>query len=145
MFFGVHLLLHSRDPEADRAFFRDVLEIPAIDAGEGWLVFTLPPAEMGIHPAAATSAATDGGQSLANGTVYLMCENLAHTIDRLAAKGGAHAPVREGGWGGAPQRGPAGSGKPGLLRATSPVGHRAASRLSEQAAPRPSRRKARRS
>ena len=99
MFFGVHLLLHSRDPEADRAFFRDVLEIPAIDAGEGWLIFTLPPAEMGIHPADATSAATDGGQSLANGTVYLMCENLAHTIDRLAAKGVAHAPVREAGWG----------------------------------------------
>ena len=47
---GVHLLLYSRDPEADRAFFRDVLGFPSVDAGEGWLIFALPPAELGIHP-----------------------------------------------------------------------------------------------
>ena len=47
---GVHLLLYSRDPEADRAFFRDVLGFPSVDAGEGWLIFALPPAEIGIHP-----------------------------------------------------------------------------------------------
>jgi hypothetical protein len=50
MIHGVHLLLYSQDPEADRAFFRDVLDFKSIDAGEGWLIFALPPAELGIHP-----------------------------------------------------------------------------------------------
>jgi len=58
MFFGVHLLLYSRDPEADRAFFRDVLEISVVDAGHGWLIFALPPAELGIHPAEAPALGT---------------------------------------------------------------------------------------
>jgi hypothetical protein len=47
---GVHLLFYSRDPEADRAFFRNVLNFKSIDAGEGWLIFALPPAELSIHP-----------------------------------------------------------------------------------------------
>jgi hypothetical protein len=47
---GIHLLLYSRDPESDRAFLRDVLGFQSVDAGEGWLIFALPPAELGIHP-----------------------------------------------------------------------------------------------
>jgi hypothetical protein len=50
MIHGVHLLLFSRDPEADSAFFRDKLVFSAVDIGEGWLIFGLPRAEMGIHP-----------------------------------------------------------------------------------------------
>ncbi len=96
MFFGVHLLLYSSDPEADRAFLRDVLEFPAVDAGHGWLIFALPPAEMAIHPADSASAAGDG---LAAATVYLMCENLAQATDRLAAKGIAHTDIQEARWG----------------------------------------------
>ncbi len=69
MFFGVHLLLYSSDPEADCAFFRDVLEISAVDAGEGWLIFALPPAEMGIHPAEAPMFIKQAGQDLASGTL----------------------------------------------------------------------------
>jgi hypothetical protein len=53
MIIGAHFLLYSTDPEADRAFFRDVLEFPAVDLGEGWLIFALPPAEAALHPSAA--------------------------------------------------------------------------------------------
>jgi len=56
---GAHVIVYSQDAEADRAFFRDVLEYPHVDAGGGWLVFKLPPAELAVHPAdAADSAAT---------------------------------------------------------------------------------------
>ena len=97
MFFGTHLLLYSRDPEADRAFFRDILEIPAVDAGENWLIFALPPAEMGIHPG--EGAAAPPPSNLATATLYMMCRDLNETMAKLAAKGVPCAAVREAGWG----------------------------------------------
>ena len=60
---GVHLLLNSRDPDAGRGFFRDVLEFPFVDAGEGWLIFALPPGELGIHPADTNLTQTHAGQT----------------------------------------------------------------------------------
>jgi len=51
---GVHLLLYSRDAEADCAFLRDVLDFASVDAGHGWLIFGLPPAEIAVHPINAT-------------------------------------------------------------------------------------------
>jgi catechol 2,3-dioxygenase-like lactoylglutathione lyase family enzyme len=50
MIMGVHAVIFTTDAEADRAFFRDVLELPAVDAGDGWLIFALPPAELAAHP-----------------------------------------------------------------------------------------------
>jgi hypothetical protein len=97
MFFGTHLLLYSRDAEADRAFLRDVLEIPTVDAGEGWLIFAMPPAEMGIHPG--ESVIEHAGANLAAGTVYLMCRDLRAVIKKLEAKGVTCSPVQEAGWG----------------------------------------------
>ena len=97
MFFGTHLLLFSRDAEADRAFFRDVLEVPAVDAGEGWLIFRMPPTEMGIHPAGSSSPAGDDG--IAAVSLYLMCRDLGATIGRLAAKGVQCTPPHDAGWG----------------------------------------------
>jgi catechol 2,3-dioxygenase-like lactoylglutathione lyase family enzyme len=97
MFFGTHLLLYSRDAEADRAFLRDVLEIPAVDAGEGWLIFALPPAEMGVHPG--ESEIRHAESNLAGGTVYLMCRDLRATMDKLKAKGVQCGAVHEAGWG----------------------------------------------
>ena len=47
---GAHVVISSTDPEADRAFFRDVLHLPHVDAGDGWLIFGLPPAEVAVHP-----------------------------------------------------------------------------------------------
>jgi hypothetical protein len=99
MIHGVHLLLNSVNPEADRAFFRDVLNLPHVDAGEGWLIFALPPAEMAIHPAEKNLTQLHAGQNLAATTVYLMCDNLKETLDLLAAKGVEHAEVQKAGWG----------------------------------------------
>jgi len=121
MFFGVHLLLYSRDPEADRAFFRDVLEISVVDAGHGWLIFALPPAELGIHPAEAPALGKPLAQDLASGTVYMMCKNLAHTLAMLEAKGVQHTEIREAGWGVVTSIGLPGGGNLGLYEPHHPL------------------------
>jgi len=97
MFSGAHLLLYSRDAEADRAFLRDVLEFPTVDAGEGWLIFALPPAEMGVHPG--EKQIQHAGEGLAAGVLYLMCRDLRATMETLAGKGVACGPVQEAEWG----------------------------------------------
>jgi len=89
MITGAHVIVYSRDAEADRAFFRDVLEYPNVDAGGGWLIFKLPPAEVAVHPA-------DGAE---RHELYLMCDDVAATIEKLTARGVSCAPVRDEGWG----------------------------------------------
>jgi catechol 2,3-dioxygenase-like lactoylglutathione lyase family enzyme len=86
---GAHIILYSKDPEADRAFFRDVLGFRHVDAGHGWLIFALPPAEAAFHPADA------------NGThdLYLMCDDLQATMAELRAKGVSCSAVHEERWG----------------------------------------------
>jgi catechol 2,3-dioxygenase-like lactoylglutathione lyase family enzyme len=74
---GSHVILYSRDPEADRAFFADVLEQPHVDAGAGWLIFKLPPAELAMHP-------SDGP---AGHELYFMCDDVEATMRELRAKG----------------------------------------------------------
>ena len=74
---GAHAILYTRDAEADRAFFRDVLGLDSVDAGGGWLIFALPPAELAAHPDAA------GGRH----ELYLMCDDIGATVDELRAKG----------------------------------------------------------
>jgi len=80
MITGVHLLLYSRDPEADRVFFRDVLGFQSVDAGEGWLIFALPPAEMGIHPGDGKFVEHHADHDLSGSVIYLMCDDLHATI-----------------------------------------------------------------
>jgi hypothetical protein len=121
MFFGVHLLLYSRDPKADRAFLRDVLEFPTVDAGGGWLIFSLPPTEMAVHPADNPPTIKHAEQDLAAATVYLMCENLAQTTDRLAAKGIAHTEIQEAGWGVVTSVSLPGGGRLGLYEPRHPL------------------------
>jgi hypothetical protein len=99
MIFGTHLLLYSRDPEADRAFFRDVLGFAHVDSGGGWLIFALPPAEMGVHPAEENLTQVHAGQDLATGTLYLLCDNLNGTLEELASKGVDHTNLQEAEWG----------------------------------------------
>jgi predicted enzyme related to lactoylglutathione lyase len=77
MITGVHAVIFTRDAERDRVFFRDVLELPSVDAGGGWLIFALPPAELAAHPA------EEGGQH----ELYLMCDDLQATVAELKAKG----------------------------------------------------------
>ena len=74
---GVHVIVYSTDAEADRAFFRDVLEYPFVDAGNDWLIFALPPAELAIHP-----GADSGAHEL-----YLMCDDLAAFIAQMIERG----------------------------------------------------------
>jgi len=99
MIFATHLLLYSHDPEADRAFFRDVLQFPQVDAGGGWLIFALPPAELGVHPAEENRPRAHADQDVATATLYLMCDKLRDTLEELAAKGVARTQIREADWG----------------------------------------------
>jgi catechol 2,3-dioxygenase-like lactoylglutathione lyase family enzyme len=85
MITGAHLVLFSSDPEADRAFFRDVLEFPGVDAGHGWLIFKLPPAEAALHPADGNPA-PGAGDAMLRTEFYLMCDDLQAAIQSLAAK-----------------------------------------------------------
>src|ERR1700681_1652211 len=73
---GAHIILYSKNAEADRNFFRDVLRWPHVDAGHGWLIFRLPPSELAFHPA-------EGG-----GTheLYFLCDNVKETIAELSAR-----------------------------------------------------------
>jgi predicted enzyme related to lactoylglutathione lyase len=96
---GAHFLLYSKDPEADRAFLRDVLEFRSVDAGRGWLIFALPPAEIAIHP-----IDEDAPQPIADGQVvgvslYLMCDDLDATIKSLEARNVLCSEVNEAPWG----------------------------------------------
>src|SRR4051795_11400841 len=75
---GVHAILYTNDAAADRAFFGGVLGLASVDAGEGWLIFALPPAELAAHPASADG----GGYDL-----YLMCDDVEATVRELKAKG----------------------------------------------------------
>jgi predicted enzyme related to lactoylglutathione lyase len=90
MITGAHSIIYSRDADAVRAFFRDVLEFPSVDAGHGWLIFALPPAEVAAHP---TEGA--GGCEL-----YLMCDDIRSTVSELEAKGVEFVrPIAEERWG----------------------------------------------
>ncbi|HEX3354120.1 MAG TPA: VOC family protein [Terriglobales bacterium] len=96
---GAHVLLYSDDPGADRAFFRDVLGFPAVDAGHGWLIFALPSAEAGIHPSDGESGQVHGGRKLLSSVLYLMCDNLPELMKSLEAKGVNCSPVEKEDWG----------------------------------------------
>ena len=84
MITGVHTMFYSSEPEALRAFIRDKLGFRATDVGDGWLIFDLPDAEMGSHP-----AETDGGHSVPSGTpdISFYCDDIHKTVAELKAKG----------------------------------------------------------
>lgn len=74
---AVHALIYTKDAEADRAFFRDTLRFSFVDAHDGWLIFALPPSELGLHP-------TEGEE---HHELYLMCDDVQATVEELTAKG----------------------------------------------------------
>lgn len=88
MIFGAHVVLFSADAEADRAFLADVLGFNSVDAGGGWLIFALPPAEAAVHPAEAPAT-----------ELYLMCDNLEAEMRALAGRGVVCSAVEEARWG----------------------------------------------
>jgi catechol 2,3-dioxygenase-like lactoylglutathione lyase family enzyme len=89
MISGAHVVIYSQDADADREFIRDVLGFPHVDAGHGWLIFRLPPAEVAVHPGDAP------GHEL-----YLMCDDIRATLAGLAARGAfVPAELAEQRWG----------------------------------------------
>jgi hypothetical protein len=76
MISGAHVIIYSKKPEKDRKFFKNVLKFPFVDAGEGWLIFALPPSEVAVH-----SYKINRSHEL-----YLMCDDLAATMKELRHK-----------------------------------------------------------
>src|SRR5262245_10104190 len=115
---GAHSIIYSKDPEADRAFFRDVLDLPNVDVGEGWLIFGLPPAEVAFHP----SEENDQHE------LYLMVDDVTALVATLAQRGVASSPVRAMDWGVLTQITLPGGGQLGVYepRHARPPAHRAA-------------------
>ncbi len=89
MIIGAHSIIYSKDADADRDFLRDVLSLPHVDVGEGWLVFGLPPAEVAVHP---------GGKNDVH-EFYLMCDDLKAFVAKLRARGIRCDPVDQQPWG----------------------------------------------
>ena len=78
---GVHTLIYTEKAADLRTFFKDVLEFPYIDSGEGWLIFKLPPGEIGVHPADFEGAEENRHE------IFLMCDDIDKTVGELKAKG----------------------------------------------------------
>ncbi len=89
MISGAHVIVYSKNAEADRAFFRDVLGFKSVDAGQGWLIFALPPAEAAFHP----------GEKNGAHELYLMCDDLKAEMASLAKKNVKCSEIHEERWG----------------------------------------------
>jgi hypothetical protein len=89
MIIGAHSIIYSTGAEADRAFLRDVLELPNVDVGDGWLIFGLPPAEVAVHPADENDVHE----------FYLMCDDVQALIAEMKKHDIACDPVRDQGYG----------------------------------------------
>jgi catechol 2,3-dioxygenase-like lactoylglutathione lyase family enzyme len=99
MITAVHTLVYADDPEAARAFFRDVLEFPGVDTGGGWLIFKTGPSELAVHPRSWEYGGETGGTDQ-QFDVSLMCDDLEATVSGLTAKGAEFAgEVQDEGWG----------------------------------------------
>jgi len=107
---GAHVVVHSHDADADRAFFRDVLGFPWVDAGHGWLIFALPAAEAAFHPA-------EGND---RHELYLMCDDLKNEMAALRAKGVSCSEVTEARWGSITKISLPGGGEIGLYQPKHP-------------------------
>jgi predicted enzyme related to lactoylglutathione lyase len=116
MITGVHAIIYAEDAEQARAFFRDVLKWPNVDVHGGWLIFKLPPAELGIHP---TEAASSGRHEL-----YLMCEDIDAEVAALGAQGVEFtSPVEDQGFGLLTRLRVPGGGEIGLYQPKHPTAH----------------------
>jgi len=89
MISGAHVIVYSKNADADRAFCRDVLKFKSVDAGHGWLIFALPPAEAAFHPSEGSGAHE----------LYFMCDDLKTEMASLATKGVKCSAVEEQRWG----------------------------------------------
>ena len=111
MIFGAHVIVSSKDAEADRAFLRDVIGLSSVDAGDGWLIFALPPSEVAVHPAEDTS-----GHEL-----YFMCDDLKAEVAALEKKGVHCSEVQNARWGSVTRIRLPGGGALGLYQPKHPL------------------------
>ena len=106
MIIGAHSIIYSTNPDADRAFLRDVLELTHVDVGDGWLIFGLPPAEVAVHP----SDKNDVHE------FYLLCDDVEALVTQMKGRGIASSPVQDEGWGLITQLTLPGGGKLGIYQ-----------------------------
>jgi catechol 2,3-dioxygenase-like lactoylglutathione lyase family enzyme len=111
MIFGAHVIVYSKDADADRAFFRDVLGFPSVDAGRGWLIFALPPGEAAFHP-----SDENGAHEL-----YFMCDDLKAEMASLAKKNVKCSEVQDARWGSITKMHLPGGGEVGLYQPKHPT------------------------
>jgi catechol 2,3-dioxygenase-like lactoylglutathione lyase family enzyme len=111
MISGGHIIIYSKDATADRAFLRDTLGFACVDAGHGWLIFALPPAEVAVHPA------EENGQH----ELFFMCDDLRAEIKALGEKGVRCSDVEEAGWGSLTKIALPGGGEIGLYQPRHPT------------------------
>lgn len=94
MIAGAHTLVYAEDAEQARAFFRDVLGFPSVDVGEGWLIFALPPGEVGVHPGPGS------GRRVGDHELSFMCDDVERTVAELEQKGVEFvSPISDEGYG----------------------------------------------
>jgi hypothetical protein len=106
MVIGAHSIIYSIAPEADRAFLGDVLRLPNVDVGEGWLIFGLPPAEVAVHPSNENEVHE----------FYLMCDDIDAFVEEMKTHNIASTPVQDQGWGRLSQITLPGGGKLGIYQ-----------------------------
>lgn len=111
MISGAHMIVYSKNTEADRTYFRDILKFKSVDAGHGWLIFALPPAEAAFHP-----SGENGVHEL-----YLMCDNLKVEMASLAKKGVECSEVHQERWGSITKMRLPGGGELGLYQPKHPT------------------------
>ncbi len=116
MISGTHAIIYATDPEAARAFFRDVLGFPFVDAHDGWLIFKLPPAELGVHPTG-DGVGSPGAPPGGHHEVYLMCDDVEATVSELEGKGVRFSgPIEDQGFGRIVRLAVPGAGEIGLYQ-----------------------------
>jgi hypothetical protein len=106
MIIGAHSIIYSTNADADRAFLRDVLRLPNVDVGGGWLIFGLPPSEVAVHPSEKDS----------RHELYLMSDDIAAFVAEMKAQDIACSPVQDQGWGLLTQLTLPGGGKVGVYQ-----------------------------
>jgi catechol 2,3-dioxygenase-like lactoylglutathione lyase family enzyme len=111
MIYGAHVIVYSKDAPAGRAFFRDILGFPSVDAGHDWLIFALPPAEAAFHPE------EEGDRH----ELYFMCDDLQAEMSALKKKGVACSEIQEARWGSIAKISLPGGGQIGLYQPKHPT------------------------
>jgi catechol 2,3-dioxygenase-like lactoylglutathione lyase family enzyme len=111
MIFGAHVIVYSKNADADRAFFRDILGFKSVDAGHGWLIFALPPAEAAFHP----------DEKNDRHELYFMCDDLGAEMSALKKKGVACSDIHNERWGSITKISLPGGGKIGLYEPKHPT------------------------